>query len=227
MNIYYNITSLKNKENFKPTWLIIKQHNITGLKYFCKTIRKNPIAYKGSGLYWVRHLKSHGNDVTTVWSQLFTDIDLLVETAISLSISHDIVNSNNWANLQIENGIDGNPVGTKLGPHSGEHKSKISNSLTGIKRSKEFKKSASMRATGNTNRLNKRHTTTTKQKISLTKTGQTASAETKQKQSFAKMGAKNHMYGVIQSEETKAKRKATWERKRAEKSALIKITSRS
>lgn len=44
--------------------LYIKTHNITGLKYFGKTI-KNPLKYKGSGKYWKRHLAIHGNDVTT------------------------------------------------------------------------------------------------------------------------------------------------------------------
>ena len=39
-------------DSFVPTWLYIKQHNITKLKYFGKTVRKDPIKYKGSGTYW-------------------------------------------------------------------------------------------------------------------------------------------------------------------------------
>ena len=35
MNIYSNIPS----PEFKPTWLYIKQHNTTGLKYFGKTTK--------------------------------------------------------------------------------------------------------------------------------------------------------------------------------------------
>lgn len=214
MNIYSNSTPLI-KENFKPTWLIIKQHNTTGLNYFCKTTRKNPIAYKGSGLYWIRHLAIHGNDVTTVWSQLFTDIDLLVETAISFSLLHDIVNSNNWANLQIENGLNGNSVGTKLGPQTTNHKANLSAANKGKVRSNEFKKAASLRNKGNTFHLGKPHSDSTKQKISAAKKGHYISAETKQKQSIAKIGSKNHRYGTTESEETKAKRKATWDKKRA------------
>lgn len=35
--------------NFKPTYLYIKIHNDTGLKYFGKTCSKTPKQYKGSG----------------------------------------------------------------------------------------------------------------------------------------------------------------------------------
>ena len=44
------------------THLYIKTHNITGLKYFGKTIG-NPYSYKGSGTYWNNHLKKHGNNI--------------------------------------------------------------------------------------------------------------------------------------------------------------------
>jgi hypothetical protein len=48
---------------FKPTWLYIKQHNLTKLKYFGKTINKDPVKYKGSGKHWTRHINKYGNDV--------------------------------------------------------------------------------------------------------------------------------------------------------------------
>jgi len=38
-------------------YLYVKIHNVTKLKYFGKTT-KNPYNYKGSGLYWKRHLKN-------------------------------------------------------------------------------------------------------------------------------------------------------------------------
>lgn len=53
--------------------LYIKTHNITGLKYFGKTI-KNPFKYKGSGKYWTRHLAIHGNDVTTEVVATFEEV---------------------------------------------------------------------------------------------------------------------------------------------------------
>jgi len=58
---------------YKPTYLYIKKHNVTGLKYFGKTVR-DPLKYKGSGQYWLTHLKQHGNDVTTEWCKLFHNV---------------------------------------------------------------------------------------------------------------------------------------------------------
>lgn len=96
---------------FKPTYLYIKQHNVTGLKYFGKTTR-NPVKYKGSGLRWVRHLKQHGNNVTTLWHQLFTDVDAIKEYALHFSLVNNIVESDEWANLKPEDGLEG---GSKKG----------------------------------------------------------------------------------------------------------------
>jgi len=95
------------RNNYKPTWLYIKQHNITGLKYFGKTISKDPYSYKGSGNRWINHLKLHGDDISTLWCELFTDVDILVEFATRFSIENKIVESDRWANLIDENGLDG------------------------------------------------------------------------------------------------------------------------
>lgn len=46
------------------TYLYVKTHNKTGLKYLGKTVR-NPYSYKGSGTRWINHIKKHGNDVKT------------------------------------------------------------------------------------------------------------------------------------------------------------------
>ena len=91
----------------KPTYLYIKQHNKTGLLYFGKTTN-NPEIYQGSGLHWLRHLKVHGaRDVTTLWYCLFTERDELVKFATLFSVSNNIVESVDWANLKPENGLDG------------------------------------------------------------------------------------------------------------------------
>ena len=104
---------------FKPTYLYIKQHRITGLKYFGKTTHPNPHKYRGSGRYWTKHIKVHGNDVLTIWTQLFTDRDSLIEYALNFSSKHNIVESTEWANLTVENGIDGNSFpGTKNGRYN-------------------------------------------------------------------------------------------------------------
>jgi hypothetical protein len=93
---------------FKPTYLMIKQHNITGLKYLCKTNSKNPIKYNGSGDYWCSHINKYGtNHIITIWYELYDNIEELVKTATNLSKKYNIVESEGWANLKPENGLDG------------------------------------------------------------------------------------------------------------------------
>lgn len=100
-------------DNFTSTWLMVKQHKVTGLKYFCKTSRYDPVKYLGSGTYWTRHLEEHGNEVETLWYQLFEDKDELMTYALSFSAENNIVDAIDesgrkiWANLIPENGIDG------------------------------------------------------------------------------------------------------------------------
>ena len=91
----------------KPTFLYIKQHKVTGLKYFGKTTKKDPVAYLGSGKHWKRHIKKHGEHIETLWYQLFTDEQEMVEYALRFSKDNNIVKSQEWANLKEENGLDG------------------------------------------------------------------------------------------------------------------------
>jgi len=121
---------------FKPTWLYLKQHNITGLKYFGKTIR-NPDTYNGSGIHWTRHLAKHGTDVSTIWKQLFTDKEELTQFALKYSQDNNIVESAEYANLKPEDGLMGGDTGitekgrsvisekSKLFKHSDESKQRI------------------------------------------------------------------------------------------------------
>jgi hypothetical protein len=110
----------------KPTYLYIKQHNDTGLKYFGKTV-KNPFKYKGSGLYWKKHLNIYGNNVSTIWTMLFNTEEELVEFALKFSTENMIVESSEWANMKYENGLDGGResgfIGRKL---SNQEKNKLS-----------------------------------------------------------------------------------------------------
>ena len=91
-------------------YLMVKTHNVTGLKYLCKTKRKDPYKYKGSGDYWIPHIKKHGYDVTT---------EILKECKTNEEIKHwglyysdlwDVVNARDdsgrklWANLKPEAG---------------------------------------------------------------------------------------------------------------------------
>jgi hypothetical protein len=92
---------------FKPTYLYIKTHNKTGLKYFGKTVSKNPHKYKGSGSRWGYHLKAHGNDVSTEIFGYYINESDCVRDALKFSTENDIVNSDNWANLEPEDGLSG------------------------------------------------------------------------------------------------------------------------
>lgn len=91
-----------------PTYLYIKQHSVTGLKYFGKTTKTDPYKYSGSGTYWKKHCKKHGKKfVKTLWvSDLYYDTSI-VEIALHFSKENNIVESNDWANLILENGLDG------------------------------------------------------------------------------------------------------------------------
>jgi hypothetical protein len=106
---------------FQPTWLMVKRHTKTGLKYLCKTVKHDYEKYLGSGHYWKRHLQKHGKHVETIWARLFTDKDELVEFALFVSEVEnicealDINGKKLWANEIPENGLDGGAPGTKRG----------------------------------------------------------------------------------------------------------------
>jgi len=89
---------------FKPTWLYVKKCDHCELVYFGKTVHDLD-HYKGSGTYWLLHLRKHKCTSTTIWKKRFEDQGLLIMYALFFSFAHDIVASPRWANLQHENGI--------------------------------------------------------------------------------------------------------------------------
>jgi hypothetical protein len=103
---------------FKPTYLMIKRHQVTGLLYFCKTTRHDPDKYKGSGVWWSLHLKKHGRKVDHLWKKFFTDKEELQEFALFFSDYFNICEDNNWANIVPEDGITGFPPGSKHKPET-------------------------------------------------------------------------------------------------------------
>ena len=94
------------------TYLYVKQHRITGLKYFGKTSTKDPYVYLGSGLYWRRHLKVHGPNVETLTVWEFVDPKACEDFALKFSVDNQIVESCDWANMRPENGKDGKLPGS-------------------------------------------------------------------------------------------------------------------
>ncbi len=132
-------------KEFLPTYLYIKQHSITGLLYFGKTTRADILLseeYKGSGVYWKKHLTQHGKEhVVTLWYCLFPTKTELTEFALCCSKLWDIVKSTNdcgkkiWANEKYEDGLNGGfgPI-WKNKKQSTEHKKKRSDKLCCIPR---------------------------------------------------------------------------------------------
>lgn len=96
---------------FTPTYLYVKRHSVTGLKYFGKTVQ-DPLKYPGSGRYWTRHIKKHGKEhVETIWYKLFLDESECVTYAENFSSENCIVESEDWANAIPENGLTGAQIG--------------------------------------------------------------------------------------------------------------------
>jgi len=93
-------------------YLYVKQHRITKLKYFGMTNKKDPYVYIGPGTYWRRHLKVHNKDIVTLNVWEFTDPAKCEKFALEFSKKNNIVESAEWANLRVENGRDGKPVGS-------------------------------------------------------------------------------------------------------------------
>lgn len=95
---------MKNDYSAKPIKLIIKKHKKTGLKYLCKTIRENHNKYLGSGVEWRNHLHEHGYEIMTRVIFRTHSKSEFRKVAEMLSHKWNIVESNEWANMVIENG---------------------------------------------------------------------------------------------------------------------------
>lgn len=89
MNIYY---------------LYIKTHSKTGLKYLGYTTQ-DPSKYNGSGSYWKRHLKKHGDcHITEILLETSNHEDIRT-MGIHYSSLWNIVESPDWANIIPESGV--------------------------------------------------------------------------------------------------------------------------
>lgn len=130
------------------TYLYIKRHTITGLRYFGKTTKQDPYAYLGSGKLWLRHIKKHGKEfVVTDWVKLFNNESELVEFALNFSKENNIVKSLEWANLMDEDGKHGSAKGRIV---SAETRAKHSIIHSGKTISEKQKRQISARHKGKT-----------------------------------------------------------------------------
>jgi len=94
-------------ENFLPTRLAIKK--LAGKFYFCKSTKQDFIKYIGSGTYWRRMAKKYGKEnIETLWiSDWYYCPYEIQEVALAFSRENQIVESELWANLVPENGLQG------------------------------------------------------------------------------------------------------------------------
>lgn len=169
-------------------YLYVKQHSVTGLKYFGKTLSKDPLKYKGSGKHWLRHLKKHGNEVDTIELWEFDNQEQCTEFALHFSKENNIVESTEWANLQDENGLDGNYQFNFL-------KGKTYEEIHGIEKAKRLRSI----------RKWPEHTVESRRKMSEIAKLRKHSDETKKKMSNSRkgkqMGLNNPMFGKIMTKE--------------------------
>ena len=91
----------------KPARLYIKQCPHCGLKYFGKSIKEDIEKYEGSGRVWSRHLKKYGVNPIHLWNSDWYYDTSIIRFATKFSNLNKIVESKKWANLIIENGING------------------------------------------------------------------------------------------------------------------------
>lgn len=86
-----------------PVHLYVKKHRVTGLRYFGRTT-EDPRYYRGSGVYWTKHLDEYGDNVDTYVVGTYRDRRVLTADAERFSTRNDIVRSTEWANLLPEDG---------------------------------------------------------------------------------------------------------------------------
>lgn len=159
MNIYQPIIITDTiVSNFLPTRLCIKK--ISNIYYFCKSVRQDILKYKGSGTKWKNIIKKNNSEkIQTIWvSEWYYDVQEIHDIALHFSIENDIVNSDSWANLVPEWGID-------------------SYTRAGSKDSEETRKKKSIARTGDKNPMYG------KTDVNSPHYGKTHDSETKKKQS--------------------------------------------
>jgi hypothetical protein len=201
--------SIYTQSSFKPTYLYIKQHSITGKLYFGKTIKNHDkmLSYLGSGKYWTNHITEHGKQHTeTLWYCLYYEEVECSNFALAFSKNQSIVGSSEWANLKEENGATGGHNGKDQSGknnhfygkhHTTETKGKIAESIRNMP--DDYRKKLSDSSTG------RKHTYETKQKMSESHTGRTGYWKGKTKSDDFKSTVSATLKGRPKTEEHKAK----------------------
>lgn len=193
---------------------MIKTHCRTGLKYLCVTTKDDHNAYLGSGKYWRRHLKEHGEDFKTEVLVELPELCLSTFNALCLreSVANDVVESKDWANLCYETGYQTGTLGRK---YSKESKLKMSESQRGKQLTDEHRQKIGETLRG------KKFSDEHKRKLSEAK--RNMSDETKNKMSEAQRGNKKFL-GKKHSDETRHKMSEIQRGKKASDEAKRKMS---
>ena len=91
----------------KIYWLMLKTHIDTGLNYLCYTTKIDPYSYTGSGKRWKNHLKKHGIKIGNYVVGVYDNESDLINAGRRFSEFWNIVESENFANLRVEEGDGG------------------------------------------------------------------------------------------------------------------------
>lgn len=93
-------------------YLMIKEAVELGVKYLCKCgDYKDPIAYKGSGVFWRKIINKHQPTIKTTILGYYETKEELRAAGEFYSIKFNVVEDRSWANLMPELG-DGGPTVT-------------------------------------------------------------------------------------------------------------------
>jgi hypothetical protein len=161
--------------------LYLKTHTETGLKYLGFT-KNDPYTYLGSGKYWLAHIKKHGVNIKTeilFQSECKSDIKAKGQYYSNL---WNIVESNEFANLTIEEATGGAIF--KGRKHKPESIQKMKDSKKGVVFSTEHRLKLSESHKGNrigkdNHFFGKQHTADSKAKMSEALTGKVRTDEFK------------------------------------------------
>lgn len=182
----------------KLLYLYVKQ-SPKGLKYLGITSKKDPNKYRGSGKYWLNHLKKHNfgiNDIKTTILVETYDKEMLVLFGLYYSKYFNVVESKEWANLKPESGESS--LGYK---HTPEAMEKMKRRNLGKKLSEETKRKISE------SNLGREVTEETRRKVGLANSRKTRSPELKLQISKALKGRKRTRESIEKQSKTNTGKK--------------------
>jgi hypothetical protein len=218
-------------EAIKPTRLYIKQCPHCGLKYFGKSVRNDVDKYQGSGRRWKGHLKKHKVRPDHLWNSDWYYDTSIQRFALKFSNMNKIVESDKWANLKNEDGLDTlnfnlyngserhienarKSMAKNRKPFSGTHSEKTRNLLSEKNKARIVSDETKQKLSKNN--FSKRHPE--RQKEHARKAGGMSGMKNGKKSDAVKEKISNTLKGRKQTPETRQKMTLAWESRRQKES---------